>query len=125
MSKTLSKKTNIKLPKPNNAELNTFFSSELIYYDDIKKGLLNLVKRIDIKMPSNKIYKLYAKEFFNNSVQTTSIKPTKKTTSIKPTKKTTSIKPAKSAKKTTSKNTSQYTISKYNPLLNTKSYSNY
>lgn len=116
MSKTLSKKTNIKLPKPNNAELNTFFSSELIYYDDIKKGLLNLVKRIDIKMPSNKIYKLYAKEFFNNSVQTTSIKPTKKTTSIKP---------AKSAKKTTSKNTSQYTISKYNPLLNTKSYSNY
>jgi len=113
MSKTLSKKTNIKLPKPNNAELNTFFSSELIYYDDIKKGLLNLVKRIDIKMPSNKIYKLYAKEFFNNSVQTTSIKSTKKTTSIKstkPTKKTTSIKPAKLAK-TTSKNTFQHTIS--------------
>jgi hypothetical protein len=43
MSKSKGKR--FVLPKPSNAEdLNTDFSSRLEYYDDVKKGILNIVK---------------------------------------------------------------------------------
>ena len=39
------KKYKIVLPKPNtNDKIDTFFSSRLIYFDDEKRGILNIVK---------------------------------------------------------------------------------
>jgi hypothetical protein len=39
------KKIKIVLPKPNtNDNIDTFFSSRLIYFDDEKRGILNIVK---------------------------------------------------------------------------------
>jgi hypothetical protein len=51
----MKKTTKIVLPKPNtNVNIDTFFSSRLIHFDDEKKGILNIVKikRDYIDLPS-------------------------------------------------------------------------